>query len=239
MLAPHLAAIEQQEPLLPSRDAVHDARVACRRVRAGLRLSGRRDLDAGVKELQDALGKVRDLQLQVVWFEERDEDLRRRRAALCAKAEKALQLALRRWHGRTLPALISLDAKAVSRGHARKVVRKRVGRLGERLEAARARPSPPALHRARISVKQVRYLIELSESALPRKVVALSRDLKTLQASLGELHDTDVRVALLERKPALLREQQDLRTRLLKIAAAQLARWHGQKIAQRTRALLE
>src|SRR5206468_2031290 len=120
--------------------------------------------------------------------------------------------------------------KGVSGPRARKVVRKRVGRLGERLEAARERPSPPALHRARISVKQVRYLIELSNAHLPRKVAALLADLKPLQASLGELHDTDVRVALLKRKPVLLREQQDLRARLLKIAAAQLARWHGQKI---------
>ena len=121
MLAPFLAVIEQKEPALPAKDAVHDARVACRRVRAGLRLLGLRELDRPVKDLQDALGDVRDLQLQAEWLRPRDQRLHRQRATLERKAEKALSAALRRWHTHTLPLLLQTDA---ARPSAKKVPRR-------------------------------------------------------------------------------------------------------------------
>lgn len=231
MLAPFLAAIERQEPALPGKDAVHDARVACRRVRAALRLLGLRELDRPVKDLQDALGAVRDLQLQADWLLHRDERLHRQRAALEQEAEKALAAALRRWHQHTLPRLLKTDAARPSAKKVRKILRRRLARLEERLDAAGERPTPRAMHRARISVKQVRYLLELAAPALPRRVAARLADLKTLQASLGELHDIDVRIALLRGRRALLRDQEEARARLVKVALAQLARWRKQGIA--------
>jgi CHAD domain-containing protein len=238
MLAPFLAVIERNEPALPDREAVHDARVACRRVRAALRLLGLRELDRQVKDLQDALGEVRDLQLQAEWLLPRDEGLHRRRAALARKAEKALQAALRRWHTHTLPLLIQADVRRPSAKKVRKILRRSLARLQERLEAARKRPAPTPMHRARISVKQVRYLIELAGPELPRRVAARIADLKALQASLGELHDVDERIALLEGRRALLREQEETRARLVKVARAQLARWHQQDVAGKARKAL-
>jgi len=91
------------------------------------------------------------------------------------------------------------------------------------------------MHRARISVKQVRYLLEISQEMLPAKAAALVADLKTLQASLGELHDVDARLALLRSKPALRRDQQEDRNRLARIIATQLDRWHHQSIASHAR----
>src|SRR5690349_7257265 len=132
MLAPFLAVIESKEPALPAKDAVHDARVACRRVRAGLRLLGLRELDGPVKDLQDALGDVRDLQLQADWLRPRDARLHRQRATLERKAEKALSAALRRWHTHTLPLLLQIDVGRPSAKKVRKILRKRLAKLEER-----------------------------------------------------------------------------------------------------------
>jgi CHAD domain-containing protein len=239
MLAPFLAVIERQEPALPDKDAVHDARVACRRVRAALRLLGLRELDRPVKDLQDALGAVRDLQLQADWLLHRDERLHRQRAALGRKAEKALGAALRRWHRQTLPLLLRADAKLPSAKKVRRILRRRIEKLEEGLEAARERPTPRAMHRARISVKQVRYLLELAAPGLPRRGATRIADLKTLQASLGELHDVDVRIALLRGRRELLREEQEARARLLKVSLAQLRRWHTQDVAGKARRALQ
>lgn len=238
MLARFLAVIEQNEPALPEKDAVHDARVACRRVRAALRLLDARELDAAVKELQDALGDVRDLQLQAEWLAGRDEKLHRQRAALERKAEQQLSRALRKWHAKTLPALLRLAADGPAKRRVRKQVRKSLNKLEDRVEKARSQ-TPRAMHRARIAVKQARYLLELSGDQLPKKVTALVADLKALQASLGELHDIDVRIALLKGKRELLREQREARTRLAKVASAQLARWHEQETAAKARRLLQ
>jgi CHAD domain-containing protein len=67
-LATLLRNLERHEAGLPGVDPVHDMRVATRRLRAALRLLRMRELDPPVKKLQDALGGVRDLQLQIVWF---------------------------------------------------------------------------------------------------------------------------------------------------------------------------
>ena len=237
LLAERLRDVQRHEAALPAKDAVHDMRVASRRLRAALRILRLRELDPAVKELQDALGAVRDLQLQVEWFARRDAGLRRRRAAELRKAEAALERAVRKWRTRSLPRLLEAASAANGPGSRRlhKMLRKRIRRLEERLEAARAKPTAGAMHRARISVKQVRYLLEISQEMLPAKAAALVADLKTLQASLGELHDVDARLALLRSKPALRRDQQEDRNRLARIIATQLDRWHHQSIASHAR----
>src|SRR6267378_4124979 len=82
-------------------------------------------------------------------------------------AERALDRALRQWNSRTVPALLqaSEDARQPAPRKLSKMLRKRLQRLEERLEAARKRPTPKTLHRARISVKQVRYLLQVAKDA--------------------------------------------------------------------------
>src|SRR6266852_9522335 len=106
ILAAPLRDLERAEPGVPAPDSVHDMRVASRLLRAALRLLRLDELDPPVKKLQDALGDVRDLQLQIAWFEGRDAALRRRHEALLSKAERALRLALREWHENALPRLL-------------------------------------------------------------------------------------------------------------------------------------
>src|SRR5258706_9703170 len=103
LLAERLEEVQRHEAALPAPDPVHDMRIAARRTRAALRLLDLRSLESGVKSLQDALGAVRDLQLQIHWLSGRDEELRRRRELALRKAERALSAALRIWRGRTLP----------------------------------------------------------------------------------------------------------------------------------------
>ena|SRR6266566_1482840 len=234
LISTRLGAIEQYEVAVPGEEAVHEMRVAVRRLRAVLRVLGLRDLDPPAKRLQDALGEVRDLQLQVQWLRGRDEALLRSRQARLRQAEQVLARELRRWRAEGLPPLLTAaDASVASSRKVNKVLRRRLARLEERLEKAWRRLTPQALHRARISVKQVRYLLEVTKKSLPRKALSLGADLRTLQATLGELHDVDVRIGLVKRKPALLRDQQDERKRLGKIASAQLTRWHQQRLAER------
>jgi len=233
-------AVEQHETVVPERKAVHQMRVAARRLRAALRLLGLRELDPEVKGLQDALGDIRDLQLQVDWLEGRDDDLRRARQAQLRKAEQRLERQLRAWRSRTLPALLKAAANdsSASARTAAKLLRRRLDRLERRLDRARSRLTPKVLHRARVSVKQVRYLLEVAKGSLPKKATSLQSDLKTLQASLGELHDVDVRIGLVKRNKALLRDQKESRAQLSKIIAAQLWRWRKEKLAKRARKTL-
>lgn len=238
ILTARLRDLERQQPALPEEEAVHDARVAVRRLRAALRLLDLRELDAPVKELQDALGRVRDLQLQIGWLAGRDDGLAAGRARLLRHAQGALDQALARWRRKTLPLLLEaaagkfrgkLGGKSV-----RATLRSRLARLEERLGPALERPTPPRMHAVRRSVKQIRYLFELGQPAFPSLSKGLLADLAPLQQALGELHDVDVRIGLLEDGP-LLREQKEERARLAALVTAELSRWKDGKIAPRAR----
>jgi CHAD domain-containing protein len=240
LLADRLSALERYESAVPDPEAVHQMRVAARRLRAALRVLQLRGLDPAVKQLQDVLGEVRDLQLQVDWLRGRDEALRREREARLRAAEEKLASQLRRWRSRSLPTLLAAagDPSTPSARKLAKMLRKRFDRLEERLEEARTRLAPKALHRARIAVKQVRYILDVVRDAVPKKASGLDADLKTLQASLGELHDVDVRISLVKKNPKLLRDQREARAQLAKIIAAQLGRWRKKKVAARARKAL-
>jgi CHAD domain-containing protein len=212
-----------------------------RRLRAALRLLRLRDLDGPVKKLQDALGKVRDLQLQVEWLAGRDDALAARRKALLDRAKRALARAVAVWRSQTLPRLLEAGGGEFKGKFAdkkvRKLLRKRLARFEERLERALKRPTPQAMHAVRRSVKQLRYLFELVQPALRSVSKSLLAELTPLQEALGELHDMDVRIQLLRDK-ALLREQHKEHARLAGIVTGKLSRWKKQKIAPRARRTL-
>src|SRR5436305_15252612 len=95
LLAARLADVRKFEDELlhaMAPDPVHDMRVASRRLRAALRLLGNeplRNLEPAVKELQDALGGVRDVQLQIEWLAHRSHSLAARRREVLPSAEAA------------------------------------------------------------------------------------------------------------------------------------------------------
>lgn len=213
--------VERHAPGLPAGEPVHDMRVACRRLRAALLLLGLRELEPPVKSLQDALGAVRDLQLQIAWLTGRDDALAERRRTLLARAEKALPAAVQEFRAQPLvPG--ELDGKLG--GHrSRKLLDERRARFDQRVARALKRPSAANMHAVRRSVKQLRYLHEL----LPFLGRRILRELAPLQEALGELHDVDVRLALLRGsgRRGLVREQREDRERLARIVAAELRRF--------------
>src|SRR5437870_12536186 len=53
------------------------------------------------------------------------------------------------------------------------------------------------LHDLRIAVKRLRYTLEIFEEVLPEASKSIVKELTQIQDELGELHDSDVMIALL------------------------------------------
>jgi CHAD domain-containing protein len=245
LLSARLADVRKyEETLLRGVPAgpVHDMRVAARRLRAALGLFGLRDLEPPVKELQDALGAVRDLQLQISWFARRSRALAARRREVLPSATAALRRALDVWRSRTAEqiavAISQLDEPGRLGGpRIRRAIRRRIDTVEKRLRAALRDPDPPTAHRLRIAAKKLRYFTELAGPALPEGSEELLDELVPLQELLGELHDLDVRISLLEEMGAraLRRREQARRAGLARRLAAELRRWKVKKLARKLR----
>lgn len=242
--------VRRREPaLLAGRDpdAVHDLRVATRRLRAAIRLFGKKALrhtDVQVERLQDALGEVRDLQLLRAWLERARVPSRERPAldeidgALAQRqdqADRRLSRALDRW--------IQVGAPAVTRA-AHRVRTKgtlgapatvaRLDRPLRKVERARhqalaADGAPGPLHAFRIRLKRLRYQLGLLSAALPPSLARMLATIVPLLEEAGALHDLDVRIALLASAahppPVLLRRLRDDRARGWRRLAAELTEW--------------
>jgi CHAD domain-containing protein len=178
-------------------DAVHDLRVACRRLRAAIKTFGKkrlRALDERVEHLQDVLGEVRDLQLRVRWLARHRADTRSARKDL-AGAQAHLRKALALWTRRSEPLLLRAATHVHGHGRlggtrTRRRLRARV-RLLEQELAREDRLAPTAAHRIRIAAKKLRYETELLRDAFPLDDVV--EMLSDAQSALGMLHDADVR----------------------------------------------
>jgi CHAD domain-containing protein len=238
ILAARLSDVTRWEEGLPALEAVHGMRVASRRLRQALKLFGLKELDGPVKQLQDALGGLRDLQLQADWLAPRDRRLQRQRVQLVPKAQQQLQRAVRVFRLKTLPAILESTQKLSARGKLgghkmRKRLGKRIDRFDDRLQAALKNPKPRPMHRLRIAAKQLRYTCELLESAFSA-ARGLLVELAPLQQSLGDLHDADVRIELLSRhgRRALVREEQEARDKLAALIGKELSRWQTQNVSK-------
>jgi CHAD domain-containing protein len=207
---------------------LHDLRVAVRRARSVLReLKGVHEPDerahvrAELRWIQAATGPVRDLDVQLLGWDElvgplpseraaELEPLRglleRRRAREFARLRRRLRgarftAALAAWRAlaTTRPAeaegpdaAVAIDVLAADR--IRRVYRRMV-RDGSEIDA----DSPPeALHELRKRGKELRYLLELFGSLFEPKVVKpMVKTLKQLQDVLGDFQDTAVQSELL------------------------------------------
>ncbi len=258
--APH-----PQSPLEP--DAVHDMRTACRRQRAALGLLGQEAplsrCQRQVKRLQDALGAVRDVHVQAAWL----AGVRGRRGlreglrllvetvrAPLSQLEATLCDELARWETRTVPALLGRlaeheDARRVGRRHLTRALRERLRRLKARMAVYQEAPDASHAHALRITVKKLRYEVEVASAVLGQMARVLEV-LEPLQESLGELHDSDVRLELLARLAsegpppgravahALREDVQAARARQCEELARLLQRWHDERRIASMRRLL-
>jgi CHAD domain-containing protein len=231
-------------------EAVHDSRVAVRRLRTFLRAySGAFPVDDQIqldlRELTGLTNATRDGEAHVEWLRDRQEDPAlspaERRAVATALARldarvrrpEGLDEETRRVLDRAGRALADLQARdaARSRGDGQRLdqsfgqvtaavldhealrLRKRLGRI-ESLDDARR------IHRARLSGKRLRYVLEQTGGQVRDSYEPLER-LKTLQDSLGELHDlsglderlaepeTDLRGVVLRRRAELFESLSD------------------------------
>jgi len=212
-----------EEPVAYRRDAdaVHDMRVATRRLRAAIALfddgsPAVEEAEVEVRRLGDALGHVRDRDVQIEWLQgvlggsvgapERvgiEQLLEERRQELPAH-EQALQQVLGRWRSEVAPRLEQAFAAVVGDGRLggggpRKHLRRRLRTVDERINYVLISADPHTAHKLRIGVKKLRYDAELLEPAFGEVTGALLQALQPLQETLGDLHDRDVRLPLIER----------------------------------------
>jgi CHAD domain-containing protein len=206
-------------------EALHDARVALRRLRSWLRAF---EAEAGVpgsvagrlRRLARSTGAARDLEVAV---ERLAELARRSRGDRRAALERlARDLARRRDAGR--PALVAEAARRwrvlqrplerALRADPLEIAPRFATLVAGRIAAAAApfrKPPPPAsdwpaLHQLRIAGKRVRYLLEPLRDAAPASQRAL-KALKELQEHLGAVNDAVVLEELLiEHAAELARE---------------------------------
>lgn len=274
LLTSRLADVRHEQDALGrkfSMDGVHDMRVATRRLRAALRLFRRlgelEPLEREVKQLQDALGELRDLHVQGDWLHQTAqqakatkrpgyEALRARVTSPVADTERRLRRALKRWDTHTVPAL--LDATKHLEGPGRyggrrvkKQLRRRLRSLEALMEDYAEAPDALLAHEMRKTVKKLRYEAEILRPAMRRKMEALLEALVSLQELLGELHDADVRTGLLESLAAegtapqrtaaleLLERVREERAGHSAHTARELQRWHAEKLTRGLRHLLD
>lgn len=256
------------QPSETGSEAIHDLRVATRRLRAALTFANdptTSEARAELGRLGRALGAVRDLDVQLAWLDEAlasgsltsieragIERFRTEQEAALEPRERALAPILARFTEAVAPRLERGLAKVEARGRLggqrlRRRLRRRIAKLGERTKRARASSDPHTAHQLRKAVKKLRYQVELAEPARPSPLGRLLSLLVPLQHLLGELHDRDVRLPLLERalvsadpaeQPgliALLRRELDARERLAGELTALLSHWHDERIIRTLR----
>jgi len=241
--------------------AVHDMRVASRRLRAALGLFGDKRLlrlEREVKRLQDALGKVRDAQVQLEWLAGATgkapapsfEGLIREQQRILTSAKRDLRRELTRWARLGAPAIARNPQHVGGKGRLggkgmRRRTLKRFARFERRLEAFRKSLDAATAHALRIELKKLRYELELLSAAFSTGASSTLALLVPLQDKLGALHDSDVRMDLLtgfaarsknEHQPDVL----SLADRVLQTRRDQSAqlveeveRWRAQKSVRR------
>jgi CHAD domain-containing protein len=217
IISVRLAQVRRLEGSLKERgdpDAVHDLRVATRRLRAAIHLVGCDSrVDREVKRFQDALGSVRDLQVQLDWLRANLKGAGGQQLGTVSAVEReiavelparmvTLRRELQRWQTQTVPLVRAAMTKVTSTqplggSRFRGLIRKRLQQIRESMKCFAAAQDALTAHRLRIRVKKLRYVAELLEPVWPDKIGLVLATLHDAQEILGDLHDADVRVAQL------------------------------------------
>jgi CHAD domain-containing protein len=219
MIRQRLLALNRTLPSARAGDpvAIHQARVATRRVREALPLATRgskaRKLRKAVSRLTRALGLVRELDVALMNLEELADDattrtegidvlraiLRDERQRLYADmADRIDRVDMDRLHRKALAAAARFaesDTVGDTAGRLR-VVSKRAARRAGSLQAAIDNAGgiylPDRLHGVRIAVKKLRYVLEIARELSRSRASARIRMLKSAQDLLGRMHDLEM-----------------------------------------------
>jgi CHAD domain-containing protein len=219
MIRQRLTALARTLPAAASGDvnAIHQARVATRRVRAALPIvtggSRRRKLKKSFTRLTRALGGVRELDVAILTLDELVSDpsvpaeglqqlrgiLQEQRQRFHAEMSGTVQhVDLERLQRKTLAATeraLEDDSDQSDLKRLRSVV-KRAGRRALALQAAIENAGniylADRLHQVRIAVKKLRYVLEIARELSRSRASARIRMLKNAQDLLGRMHDFEV-----------------------------------------------
>jgi len=220
LLRQRFAVLTRTLPSAQSGDvtAIHEARVATRRVRAALPLVTRgskgRKLKKAVSRLTRALGGVRDLDVALLTLDELASDAtlqsegidllasvaaEERRHHYAAMVRELEGVDLERLQRKVMAAArkhVTREGQAESDPKGLKAVAKRAVRraesLHEAIENAGGIYLPDRLHQVRIAVKKLRYTMEIARELSRSRATARIRTLKSAQDLLGRMHDFDV-----------------------------------------------
>jgi CHAD domain-containing protein len=210
VLAARLEDVRAQEDKAEalSSKGVHRMRVAVRRLRAGLHVLGngaRLDKDdRRARRLQDALGTIRDLQVQRAWVRQHIERMPIG-SKLAHTLDSELDLhgpklvaAIKRWRKKDADLLArhladTTPVRPLTGRKALQQLRLQISEVASAIQIAGDFSEAATVHQARIALKKLRYQLELVAPALPEKVNPLLEQLGPLQKALGNIHDIDVR----------------------------------------------
>ncbi|MBI3767723.1 MAG: CHAD domain-containing protein [Deltaproteobacteria bacterium] len=220
----HFVSLLEHEPgtrLGDDAEALHDMRVAIRRLRAALALFAealpRRAAAYGatLEWLAGALGAVRDLDVQLEhlegWrtqMEAGDAEalstvadlLRRRRVAARRRMLRALDCA--RYDAFVHRFSVLLRGSPPRRGIAQRpivdvaptLIRRRMRKVRKAGDAIVATSPPPAYHELRIRCKKLRYALEAHAEVYGKPVRRLATAVTNLQQLLGDHQDAEVAI---------------------------------------------
>lgn len=228
MLAKHTHKLYGHLPDVLNGDdphAVHQMRVATRRLRASLQSTAiaykSKPVDALGKQLRRlarALGAVRDLDVLLLRLREDVQYLDSDRAEVEQRIEQ-FQAARDAAHSKLVGELLSkrtvrllnklndfllcpLDEIQADDGGLPLLVRHHAGsaiwhefEAVQRFETVMPQASSEQLHDLRIGCKHLRYTLELFEPALGRDAREIIKQVETIQEHLGHIHDADVALA--------------------------------------------
>ena len=202
--------------------AIHQARVATRRLREALPLVARRSsgrkLARVVRRLTRALGPVRELDVALLTLAElagtRDvpragvsalqQVIRLERSRLHLDMRRTIDrsdlqklsgklLAAAKKHDESAPRARAADSKQLAAARAR--ASRRAERLAASIENAAAIYLPDRLHEVRIAVKKLRYAMEIVRELSGSRATVRIMTLKRAQDLLGRIHDLEVLIA--------------------------------------------
>lgn len=214
----HAASRRLDDP--EDAEALHDFRVAIRRLRSTLR-AWKEPLSASISgkhrralsRLQDATGGGRDAEVALEWLSEQRqtlhashrrgndwlaEELSARHRAVMDHANEKLRHDFDRLEGKLerrlermeMHLLRPAEGERFAGALARKT-RAALERVTELLGAVQSAEDQRACHDARIACKRLRYLVEPARSEAPAAKAVVAR-CKALQDLLGDLHDAHV-----------------------------------------------
>jgi len=236
-------------------EALHQARVATRRLRSDLRTfqpllepGWVADLRNSLSELADDLGRVRDADVLLERLHEsaagiadcaavdnvlaslvRGRDADRDRLLEVMRSASYLQLLGRLVSAARSPALLEgRDAPAAD--VLPELARRTWQRLRRRVRALDDKPSDVELHAVRIAAKRARYAAEAVAPAVGPAALAFARGMADVQTHLGDLHDAVVAADWLREAAAAAPPRDafvagELRGRQLEQAAALRGSW--------------